>query len=152
MRIVLKKQPVKIVNRLRRKFFHTEVRKKFLIWLAENGYLEGYENYISLEKALEGRASNRVVVHHVLPLKAGGDNDFSNLILVDNKLHRRLHRYIYDPVLREMPEDATLELEIPDLRKVSVWAELGSEVPVYYVKKGDLKAKLELLEREFVKV
>lgn len=148
MRIVLKIQPVKIVNRWRRKFFHNEVRKKFLIWLAKEGYLEGYENYISLEKALEGRASNRVVVHHVLPLKAGGNNDFSNLILVDNKLHRRLHRYIYDPVLREMPENSSIELEIPNLRKVSVWAELGADVPAYYVKKVDLQEKLKLIDNE----
>lgn len=118
----------KEVDLLRNQFGKQKIGKKFVKELYSKGLLDKCFDKVKPEKVARGRLGNRFAVHHVLPLKAGGSNDFSNLIVIEKKLHKRVHKHFLDPWIFKLIEGEEIEIEIPDLPILSLTEELNDQI------------------------
>lgn len=84
-----------------RVFFKNRVKKAFLQWL----YYKGVLPWKELPSFLD--------VHHKHPLGGGGDNNFSNLVIMVRRDHEKMNREIIEPQLRGIQEGETREIEVP---------------------------------------
>ena len=89
-----------------RKFIHTNLSvDKLLMYQLmklslENRTIEYADNRISLFSAQHGKCAitleefqkaNEIHCHHIVPTRAGGNDDYKNLILVKEAVHRLIH-------------------------------------------------------------
>ena len=89
-----------------RKFIHTNLSvDKLLMYQLmklslENRTIEYVDNRISLFSAQHGKCAitleefqqaNEIHCHHIVPTRAGGNDDYKNLILVKEAVHRLIH-------------------------------------------------------------
>lgn len=119
----MSKQSKDKIVELRDEFDKKRVRQNFIKYLYEQGHLNQFANIMDLDKAAQGKISNKFTVHHVVPLSYGGSNDFSNLILVEKKLHNNLHKFIYDAYLSGKQVGEEFLLSIPEFTLVSFYSD-----------------------------
>ena len=66
-----------------------------------------------IEQVKKGTAPNGYNVHHKLPIHGGGQNVFSNLILMPIKPHDELHHKVMDPQVAQMQTGDSKKVMIP---------------------------------------
>lgn len=103
-------------TRKRRRSAFNEVRKKFLQHIGET--MEPALRDMGLtdkqiEQVKKGRAPVGYNVHHKLPIHGGGENVFSNLILMPIVPHDELHHKVMDPQVAQMQTGESKKVVIP---------------------------------------
>lgn len=121
MYIKVSKQSKDKIVELREEFDKNHIRQNFIKYLYEKGLLNQFANIIALDKAANGKINNRFVVHHIVPLSYGGSNDFSNLVLMERKLHGKLHKFVYDKFLLDELGNQEFFLLIPEIASVALY-------------------------------
>ena len=66
-----------------------------------------------IDQVKKGTAPNGYNVHHKLPIHGGGQNVFSNLILMPIKPHDELHHKVMDPQVAQMQTGDSKKVVIP---------------------------------------
>ena len=84
-----------------RAFFKNRVKKAFLHWL----YYKGLIPWKELPSFLD--------IHHKHPLGGGGNNEFTNLVIMVRRDHEKMNREIIEPQLRGIREGETREITVP---------------------------------------
>lgn len=103
-----------------RKFIHTNLSvDKLLMYQLmklslENRTIEYVDNRISLFSAQHGKCAitleefqqaNEIHCHHIVPTRAGGNDDYKNLILVKEAVHRLIHAKTEEELLQGTKPD-----------------------------------------------
>jgi len=123
MSIIFTRQPIQKTHELRKEFKHINATKNFLNYLLDNGYLNRIRNRINIEKIRKGKVPKNFDIHHIIPLSGGGSNALSNLCLIEKSFHKFLNRRCFDPALKNVAEGDTIEIDIPDLPPVALYAD-----------------------------
>jgi hypothetical protein len=71
------------------------------------------------EKFKPRRKASHYKVHFVVPLRLGGDISFENLALVDEEIHKKIHRLIKKQT-NDMQEGEMRTIDLP-YKKGEVW-------------------------------
>lgn len=87
-----------------RKSFQKRVKKAFISWLAYKGYLP--------EACKNGQLPQWLDVHHIHPLGGGGDNEFSNLVIIPKTRHVKMNRQFFDCV-GDLKEGESRNIVVP---------------------------------------
>lgn len=110
--------PPKTEQKALREEFELEVRKKFIKHIAKTQRKELLAEGISEEEiklmVKDGNTPNGYNTHHILPIHGGGDNDFSNLVLIKRvPYHDMMHYNLMSPQTKGMKEGDVREVVIP---------------------------------------
>lgn len=98
------------------------VGRMYVRWLYDNGFLHKYTGKMNVMEAANGIVPYGFCVHHIVPLYAGGDNRFSNLMLMEDDVHKFVHRYFLDISGWYQPINKKIKVDFPMNKKV-VFAE-----------------------------
>lgn len=112
----------------RRNFERNNINQLFMVWLNQQGMFNNYFDVIPREDVLVGRIPEGFCVHHVVPLFGNGDNELSNMVFMDCKLHNLIHRYFYDDYVPFVQKDMKLMIRVPDFKPVSLYRDFGMEI------------------------
>ena len=107
--------PDKKTRESRRKAF-SKVRTAFLKHIGEtmeSGLRDMGMNDKQIAQVKKGRAPVGYNVHHKLPIHGGGQNVFSNLILMPIGPHDELHHRVMDPQVAQMQSGESKKVVIP---------------------------------------
>ncbi len=114
-RITFRKRLAEERRQLRREF-ESDVRKRFLQWLAEERRAEilsaGLVSF-DLDLMERGLVPPTHNVHHIIPLDDGGDNAFENLILLRSEKEHRAMTAFQNRLTRGLREGQSIEVDYP---------------------------------------
>ena len=125
MTVIFTRQPIEKTHELRKEFRHQDVTRKFLNFLLDNGYLDRIKYRLNIRRIRKGKVPKNFDVHHIIPLSGGGSNALSNLCLIEKSFHKFLNRRCFDPALKDIQEGETVEIDIPDLPPVALYADFS---------------------------
>lgn len=103
------------VRKQKRKAFNG-VRKSFLLEIGRTHEKELQDLGMTkkqIDLIKEGKVPVGFNVHHKLPIHGGGQNEFSNLILMPCKQHNDLHQIVLDPQVERMDAGASKKVMLP---------------------------------------
>lgn len=106
--------PLQVRKRKRAQF--AKIRVEFLKELGRNHEAELRAMGMSdkdIKQVKKGTNPNGYNVHHKLPLHGGGQNEFSNFILMPIKEHDDLHHKVMDPQVQNMQTGDKKKVVIP---------------------------------------
>lgn len=123
MTVIFTRQSSERTKQLRKEFKANNVAKLFLTYLMESGYMNRISGRFVPRKVLRGKVPKGFDIHHIRPLSGGGTNSLSNLCLIERGLHKFLNRRCFDPALKDIVEGETVEIDIPDLPPLALYAD-----------------------------
>ncbi len=121
MTVIFTRQPTDKTHELRKEFRRSDITRDFLNFLLDNGYLTPIQKRINIATIRKGKVPKNFDVHHIIPLSGGGSNALSNLCLIEKSFHKFLNRRCFDPALKNIRENETVEIDIPDLPPVALF-------------------------------
>lgn len=110
-----------VVNKLSPKEVHARRKEyarfktSYIKWVAYKGGFDEILPEKDIRIAQKGHLPSYLDVHHIMPLGLGGNNSFSNLLVIDKSTHKKIHKF-YES--QDLTND-TLYLLVPDTEMVA---------------------------------
>ena len=153
---MLNKEEQKLIEQKRQAFFDKRISFQFYYLLYQFGFLDLIESKKQKDSLLSGHIKTLPYnVHHIRPLGLGGDNNFLNLSLIDEKLHKFIHKYCIPPqVLKMMDSKGVSQKEkminsfVPNLAPVARTEDFFKEVIVYAIRSNIYRTPIKKLAKQ----